>query len=95
MNWDEKAKQNAIWCGYNSLALGVAEAKGIQTVYTHAARWQREQLLSQESVRKAAISLCRHDYPLTEDFQYHWENFNSLYIEKATTALAATLLGEE
>lgn len=54
MNWDEKAKQNAIWCGYNSLTLGVAEAKGIQTVYTHAAQWQRDQLRTPEAIERAA-----------------------------------------
>jgi len=86
MNWDEKAEDAAQPFG---------DCRAHDMRFVHGAEWQREQLLSPESVSKAAISLCRHEYPLEEDFHYHWENFNSLYIEKATTALAATLLRED
>ena len=71
MNWDERAKQNAIWCGYNSLALGVAEAKGIQTVYTHAAQWQRDQLKSKEAIERAAKTI--HETTQFPGPQPSWE----------------------
>ena len=95
--WDEKARENAVHCGFNSMAIGVAEAKGIQAVYVNAARWQREQLQSRESIERLANFLFQDDNG--ESIDQHEKichdaskcRFRSDYTQFARAAIGALL----
>lgn len=57
MSWDEKARQNAVWCGFNSMTLGVTEAKNVQNVYAQGAQWQRDTMRSPEVLGRVKDTL--------------------------------------
>ena len=92
MNWNKEAKSWAVAHGMGSLALGPVEAKKRQTAVMHAARWQRDQLRTDEAIERVAQAIGEWE---PED----WDNpefreDRAFWTDKARTAINA-LLGED
>lgn len=91
MNWDAQSDRAAIryysdWC-----------PDGIQEAHRRGARWQREALLSDEAVERAARALYetdREEYDGGEQW-LPWPTFieglNDMYRERARVALTAAI----
>lgn len=54
VNWDKLVTDRAVADGINAGALGVVESKRQQKVARRFAKWQRDQVASDEAVRKAS-----------------------------------------
>lgn len=90
MNWDAQSDRAAIrhysdWC-----------PDGIQEAHRRGARWQREALLSDEAVERAARALYAED--VNESTDTPWPDYDSpknvgrpLYEERARNALLAAI----
>jgi len=90
VNWDAQSDRAAIryysdWC-----------PDGIQEAHRRGARWQREALLSDESVERAARALYAED--VNESMDTPWPDYDSpknvgrpLYEERARNALTAAI----
>ena len=87
MNWDEQSDRAAIrhysdWC-----------PDGIQEAHRRGARWQREALLSDETIERAARSLFYGD--IDPDLDVTWatahEGVRAEYLEVARVALTAAI----
>ena len=91
MNWDAQSDRAAIrhysdWC-----------PDGIQEAHRRGARWQREALLSDEAVERAARALYetdRKEYDGDEPWPPRPHFIAEMYRERARAALTAAIGGE-
>ena len=89
MNWDEKAEDSTAGRGYGTADEAWAHVAG--------ARWQREALLSDEAVGRAARSLFYGD--LDPDLDVSWATAHEVvrteYLAMARNALTAAIGGDD
>ena len=98
MNWDERVKEAAIHRGLNAVLLGPARARSEQKTAQRWARWQRDQLRSDDAVERVAQFMWSERAKGTVHPHYPWTGLAPQLrdgLRQDARAAINALLGEE
>lgn len=90
--WDEKAEDYAV-AHHTYEHLGYGENMRFHKKFAAGAKWQRDQLRTDEAVDLVARGICRRNWPKDSDFEYYWRRYGDDFRADARAAITE-LLGE-
>ncbi|WP_181275992.1 hypothetical protein [Brevibacterium oceani] len=94
MSWDDMHLRDAEALGEarkRDKADSDWHAREARLLFIDAARWQRDQLRTDEAVERVARGICRRNWPKDLDYEYYWRRYGDDFQSDARAAITALL----